>query len=99
MTEANTKTEVPSVEHTVLFQHVTKEDGTAEVRRLPPLPVRSIEQARALPEIHGDAVAYESDDPAAILAFKDADDRTMRVAVTVDGLAKIELHKRAAEDA
>lgn len=54
------------------------------------LPIYALERAQALPEITGDAYApFQSDDPLAILAFKDADGRTMRVAVTVDGLAKI----------
>lgn len=56
--------------------------------------VYSLERARALPELHQDAyVPFESDDPKAILAFKDADDRTMRVAVDLNCLAKIEVRR------
>lgn len=53
-------------------------------------PMYSLDEARALPEIDGSVyVPHESDDPRAILAFKDVDGRTMHVAVTVHGLAKI----------
>lgn len=57
-------------------------------------PVYSLERARALPELQQDAyVPFECDDPAAILAFKELDGRTMRVAVALDCLAKIEVRR------
>lgn len=64
----------------------------------PPIePVYSMERARALPELHQDAyVPFESDDPKAILAFKEEDGRTMRVAVALNCLAKIELKREPA---
>lgn len=59
-------------------------------------PVWSVEQARALPELAVPSggrdtafVPFECSDPRAILSFSDTDGRTMRVAVTVHGLAKI----------
>lgn len=48
-------------------------------------PIYSIERARSLPEIGPDQMhdfdPLEHEDPAAILAFKEEDGRTMRVAV------------------
>jgi hypothetical protein len=56
--------------------------------------VYSLDAAMALPEIAGPAyVQFESDDPRAILAFRDADGRTMRVALDTNGLAKIHVNK------
>lgn len=61
-------------------------------------PMWSVERARALPELalpgggqNTAFVPFECSDPRAILSFADTDGRTMRVAVTVHGLAKIEV--------